>query len=637
MSSQFERLFTRTPGQRRWVVRGLVAALIVVPLAVAGVFTAALTSADQRLDTIPAIVVNNDEFVTLTLPDGTDQPVLAGRQLVTQLTNKDSGMAGFDWSISNSSDAQKALTSGGAYAVLTIPKEFSASVTSLATDAPTQATLDIRTDDAHSYLAGSVSQSVGDAMTGAFGREVTSQYLTGLYSNLATLGEALQSAADGAAQVSTGVTGVATGLDSLAAGTDAAATGAASAATGATAFSSGVNAYTGGVDSLSSGLGTLSSGAAGLSQISGGWSSYTGGVAQTASGFASLKAAILANPSNDVYAGALTQFQAGLDTLSTQGTALSGQTTSALSGVQSGIGQSATGAAALSGGSAELRSGASGIATGISGLSTGVAELASGSSAAATGARALETGASDLASGLADGATGAATFINLDATATAAVVSEPIAVTTDRDNPVAGVGSVIGTLFVPVSLWIGALAIFLLLQPLTRAALASTATTGRIVRRGLARASAIALAQAVLVTVLLHTTLGVDWALAPVTLSFALLLAVTFVAVHHTLTVLFGRVGILVSLVLLVLQLASAGGLYPIQLVAAPFQVISPFLPLTWGVDGMQAIVASGGGASVVSAALVLVLFAIVSVLLSWWAVARKRGTRAWSHALLPA
>ena len=140
MSSQFERLFTRTPGQRRWVVRGLVAALIVVPLAVAGVFTAALTSADQRLDTIPAIVVNNDEFVTLTLPDGTDQPVLAGRQLVTQLTNKDSGMAGFDWSISNSSDAQKALTSGAAYAVLTIPKEFSASVTSLATDAPTQAT-----------------------------------------------------------------------------------------------------------------------------------------------------------------------------------------------------------------------------------------------------------------------------------------------------------------------------------------------------------------------------------------------------------------------------------------------------------------------------------------------------------------
>ena len=297
-------------------------------------------------------------------------------------------------------------------------------------------------------------------MTGAFGREVTTQYLTGLYSNLATLGEALQSAADGAAQVSTGVTGVATGLDSLAAGTEAAATGAASAATGATAFSSGVNAYTGGVDSLSSGLGALSSGAAGLSQISGGWSSYTGGVAQTASGFESLKAAILANPSNDVYAGALTQFQAGLDTLSTQGAALSGQTTSALSGVQSGIGQSATGAATLSGGSAELRSGAAGIATGISGLSTGVAELATGSSAAATGARALETGASDLASGLADGATGAATFINLDATATAAVVSEPVAVTTDRDNPVAGVGSVIGTLFVPVSLWIGALAAF---------------------------------------------------------------------------------------------------------------------------------------------------------------------------------
>ncbi|TDW31132.1 YhgE/Pip domain-containing protein [Cryobacterium psychrophilum] len=633
MSPQLERLFTRTPGQRRWVVRGLVAALIVVPLAVAGVFTAALTSASDRVDTIHAIVVNNDEFVTLTLPDGTDQPVLAGRQLVTQLTAPNPGAAGFDWTISNSEDAQAALASGEAYAVLTIPPDFSASVTSLSGTTPTQADLDIRTDDAHSYLAGSVAQSVGGALTGAFGREVTSRYLTGLYDNLAVLGESLQSAADGAAQVSTGITGVATGLDSLADGANSAATGAASAATGASSFSSGVGTYTRGVDSLSTGLGTLSSGAAGLSQISGGWSGYTGGVTQTASGFEDLAAALLANPANAPYAGALADFQAGLDTLSSQGAALSGQTTSAISGVASGISQSASGAAALSNGSDGLRSGAANLASGVSGLSGGVADLATGADAAASGAHALESGAGDLASGLSEGAAGAAPFTTLDATATAEVVSEPVAVATDRDHPVSSVAPIMGALFVPVSLWIGALAIFLLLQPLTRRALASTASTGRIVRRGLGRAVAIAAAQAVLVTVLLHAALKVDWVLLPTTLSFALLLAVTFVAVHHALTVLFGRGGILVSLVLLVLQLASAGGLYPLELVAKPFQVISPFLPLTWAVDGMQAIVSGGSAASVASAAAVLSLFAIIGVLVSWWAVARQRGAMAWSHA----
>ena len=86
MSTRLETLFSRTPGQRRGAFGALLAGLIVVPLAVAGLFAGALATADQRVDTLPAIVVNNDEIVTTTLPDGTEQPVLAGRLLVTELT-----------------------------------------------------------------------------------------------------------------------------------------------------------------------------------------------------------------------------------------------------------------------------------------------------------------------------------------------------------------------------------------------------------------------------------------------------------------------------------------------------------------------------------------------------------------------
>jgi putative membrane protein len=649
MSTRLEKLFSRTPGQRRGALVAGLAALIVVPLAVAGLFAGALNTADERLDTLPALVVNDDEFVNATLPDGSEQMVLAGRQLVTELTkpaDADGDSTGFAWEISNAEDAAKALADGSAYAVLTIPSDFSASVTSLSGSTPTQADLGIRTDDAHSFLAGSVAQSVGTALTGAFGSEITKQYLGGLYTSLGTLGESLQAAADGSAQLATGVTGVATGLDSLASGTQATADGAASAASGAAEFASGLNAYTGGVDALSGGLGSLDAGAAGLSQLSDGVGQYTGGVRSAAEGFSQLSAGAASIPPIALtpldpqtraavqgILGGVVETQAGLDSLAAAGSSLSQQTSGAVSGLQGGIAQSADGAAQLAAGSEPLRTGAGELAGGIGSLSDGVAQLATGTAAAAAGAHQLETGAGELAAGLATGAESASALTGLDPDDTAAVIAEPVTLAAERDNPLDSIGPIIGMLFVPVGLWIGALAIFLVMKPLSAIALASTATTARLVWRSLARGFAIAAAQALAVVLLLHGVLGVGWTLAPATLGFALLLAFVFVAINHFLTAAFGRIGIVVSLLLLTLQLVAVGGLYPIELVAAPFRLISPFLPLTWAVQGIQAIVSGGSGADVGGAVGVLVIFALVAVSLSLAVVARKRGARSFALA----
>jgi YhgE/Pip-like protein len=638
MNTTLERLFSRTRGQRRWTFGALLAGLIIVPVAVAGLFAGALASAGQRTDTLPALVVNNDTFVTTTLPDGSQRPVLAGRQLVTELTRPatpGSASTGFAWSISNSADAAAALAAGRAYAVLTIPADFSASVTSLGGSTPTRADLGIRTDDAHSYLAGSVAQSVGTAMTGVFGREITAQYLSALYTNLSGLSDSLSKAADGAARVSSGVTGVAAGLDGLAGGTASAASGAASAAAGAAALASGVAGYTGGVDALSLGVAGLDTGTAGLGRLSDGWAQYSGGVGSAAAGFKSLTGALLANPANASYAGALAAYQEVLDGLAEQGSALSDQTASAVAGVQGGIARSAAGASRIAAGSAGLRSGAGDLASGVSELSGGISGLSGGTAAAASGAHKLESGAGDLAAGLKEGAAGAKALSETDPKQTASVVSEPVGIVSTRNNPVDSIGPIIGMVFVPVGLWIGALAIFLVLRPLTATALASTASTGRLVGRGIGRAFLVAAAQAVAVVALLHNSLGVSWQLLPSTLAFAVFLAFVFVAVHHFLATAFGRVGIVVSLLLLTLQLTSVGGLYPLELVAKPFQLVSPFLPLTWAVRGMQAILA-GDGASAAAPSASLALFALGAVALTLGTVARRRRARSFGLAVAP-
>jgi putative membrane protein len=260
--------------------------------------------------------------------------------------------------------------------------------------------------------------------------------------------------------------------------------------------------------------------------------------------------------------------------------------------------------------------------------------LADGTAASAAGAHQLAQGAGTLATGLTSGADQASALGDQDAASTAKVVSDPVTLSTTRANKIDSIGPVIGMIVVPLGLWIGALAIFLILRPLGSMALASTASTGRIVLRGLGRAFGIAAAQAVVIVGLLHGALGVSWSLLPSTLPFALLLALVFVTLHHALTALFGRAGIVVSLVLLALQLTSAGGLYPIEIVAKPFQLVSPFLPLTWAVNGMQAIVSGVGGTEVAASAAVLAVFALLSLLVSLGVVTRRRGARSFSFAL---
>jgi putative membrane protein len=83
-----------------------------------------------------------------------------------------------------------------------------------------------------------------------------------------------------------------------------------------------------------------------------------------------------------------------------------------------------------------------------------------------------------------------------------------------------------------------------------------------------------------------------------------------------------------VSLVLVALQLAATGGLYPIEVLSAPFQAISPFLPLTWAVQGMQLIVAGASGGSIAAAAGVVALCGLVGVIGTTLVVARRRGIR---------
>ncbi|MGV8897520.1 MAG: YhgE/Pip family protein [Rhodoglobus sp.] len=551
------------------------AAVALIPLAFTGLFVGAIGQGESSLDNIPVAIVNDDTLQTTTAADGSEQPVFAGRLLVTELTGAD----GFDWTITNAQDAAAALDAGDVYAVLTVPSNFSTSILSLSGSDPQQADISIRTDDSHSYLTGSVAQVVGQTMTDTFGKAITAQYIGGIYESLGDLGTSLGTAAAGATELSTG----------------------------ATSLSGGLGEYTAGVGSLAGGLSDLRDGAWGLTRLTDGIDSYTGGVSQLSAALSQLTPAIEANPTVDpAIAGGLRSITDQLAGAAAGGASLSDRATSGIESVQYGISQSADGAAQLSAGGPALVSGASGLAAGATDLATG-----------------LQSGA-DLVPAADSGA----------AASTAEIVADPVTLSVSTANEVSDLSQVVATFLIPLGLWIGALAVFLVLQPVSRRALASTASSGRLVSSALGRAGIVSAAQAVLLVALLHGALGVGWSLLPATLGFSLLVALAFTAFHYLLTIGFGRGGLVVSLFLLALQLTSTGGIYPIQALSEPYQVVSPLLPLTYAVNGMQGIIAGGSVASVVVAAAILLAFGAGSVLLAL--VAMRRSRRAASLGLVP-
>lgn len=585
---------------RRWLT---MIAAIAVPLALVGIALAAVGSESDALERIPAAVVNSDELLTTTDADGNEQIVFAGRQLVTELTGAVD--AGFDWRVTSAAEAESALARGDVYAVLTIPADFSASLLTIGTPDPVQAQLQIETDDAHSYLAGSVVQAVGSGLAQQFGAAITARYLDGLTSGLGELGAALDEAADGATQLGDGANALSSGLVELDAGASA-------SAAGARSLSAGVTDYTVGVGALSSGLAQLRAGAYQLDPAQQAAAGVPASAASLAGQLTALAPAIGSSNLSPVDQQAFIDALTAAQVLTGTASAVIPPLNAGLDGIQSGIAESAAGAEALAAAGFELRGGASQLAAGLGSLAGGTTEIT-------TGAESLAAGVDELATGLSSGAG------QVPEAGDSSVASEPVVVESTRSNAVDGLGSVIAETLVPVGLWIGALATFLALRPAARGVIGTSAAGGTIVRRAVGRAFLIALAQAALVTVLVHAVSGVDLALLPATLALTSIIALSFTALHAALTLTLGRAGLVVSLLLLAVQIVATGGIIPIAVLADPFPALSAVLPLTYAVDGMQALLAGGDPVRIVVAVAVMGLLGGVSLLVARLAAGRAR------------
>ncbi|WP_274308820.1 YhgE/Pip domain-containing protein [Solibacillus daqui] len=163
---------------------------------------------------------------------------------------------------------------------------------------------------------------------------------------------------------------------------------------------------------------------------------------------------------------------------------------------------------------------------------------------------------------------------------------EPIVLNENKLFPIANYGTGMTPFYTVLAIWVGCL---LLISLLATDANHENNVSERAVYFGrLFTFSAIGLFQALIVTIGDIVLLGVDVKNSFWFIVFGFLISFVFMSIVYTLVSVFGDIGKAFAIIMLVLQIAGAGGTYPVVLLPEFFQLINPALPFTYAVDIMR-------------------------------------------------
>lgn len=576
-------------------------ALMIVPVLYGGLYLWANQDPYGRLDQVPVALVVADEGAVV---DG--ETTAYGDRVAENLI--DSGA--FDWRRMDAAEAETALDKGEVDFAVTIPTDFSAALASAGGEQPHQATLILATNDANNYLATTIGSQAIEKIRSSVAELVGEQAARQLLDGLADARSGFATAADGASQLASGTVTAADGATQLA-------DGAAQLDSGTAELASGTATLADGAAQAASGASQLSSGA---SQVAAGVSTLDGYADEAATAAQSVvdtlpqtRAAIAAQLAT------LGLSQSEIDDILARLDPLGTRITEANTTVQSAAGQIdalASGAAQVSSGAAQLAAGTSQVASGAASAASGSAALHTGAAALSTGARSLDdglaqlvSGADQLQSGLEDGVTQIPASDAELRGDQAATISDPVAIESENVAAAGDYGAGLAPFFAALAGWIGIYALFLIVKPISRRAVTALHSPFRVTLAGWLTPAVLGGVQMVALFGVLALALGFSFANPLATLGIMVLAAFVYAAIILALNVWLGSVGQFLGLVLMVLQLVTAGGTFPWQTLPSPLAALHHVLPMGYVVDAMRQLMYGGDLARISGD---------VSVLLTW-------------------
>ena len=342
-------------------------------------------------------------------------------------------------------------------------------------------------------------------------------------------------------------------------------------------IASGVNAYTAGIDKVSQGA----------SQLSEKNSTLTGSLNQLVSG-----STTLTQKSSNLTAGVgqlvekTPKLVSSIEKLSTGSNQLNRKSQELIAGVD----KLQSGSSQLADKSSQLISGASQLESGANKLADGAGKLAEGGTKLTSGLEGLQTGVVSLGQGLSN----ASDQLKSASTESknAEILSNPLNLSkTDNDQvPVNGIA--MAPYMISVALFVAAISTNMIFAKLPSgrhpesrwAWLKSRAEINGI----------IAVLAGILVYGGVHL-IGLTANHEMRTFILIILTSLVFMSMVTALTTWNSRIGAFFSLILLLLQLASSAGTYPLALTNDFFRAINPWLPMSYSVSGLRQTISMTG------------------------------------------
>ena len=431
------------------------------------------------------------------------------------------------------------------------------------------------TSEQQAEISASVSQNSTDSIQSAQSIIALVQGLQGSLENLQNQSSNLSTLKNQANQVlplaSTSLTGLSSGLTEIQGAVTS------KLVPASQSIASGVNAYTAGIDKVSQGA----------SQLSEKNSTLTGSLDQLVSG-----STTLTQKSSNLTAGVgqlvekTPELVSGIEKLSTGSNQLNQKSQELMAGVdklQSGSGQLADKSSQLISGASQLESGANKLADGAGKLAEGGTKLTSGLEGLQTGVVSLGQGLSNASDQLKSAST---------ESKNAEILSNPLNLSkTDNDQvPVNGIA--MAPYMISVALFVAAISTNMIFAKLPSgrhpesrwAWLKSRAEINGI----------IAVLAGILVYGGVHL-IGLTANHEMRTFILIILTSLVFMSMVTALTTWNSRIGAFFSLILLLLQLASSAGTYPLALTNDFFRAINPWLPMSYSVSGLRQTISMTG------------------------------------------
>lgn len=223
-------------------------------------------------------------------------------------------------------------------------------------------------------------------------------------------------------------------------------------------------------------------------------------------------------------------------------------------------------------------------------MKEGSSQLKDGAGKLAEGTGSLYEGTEELASKLADGADKASSVHANDKTYN--MMASPVEISNEKINKVPNYGTGFAPYFLSLGLFVGALLLSIVFPLREPAGVPNSAfswfTSKFLILLG------VGVIQALLAVSVLLLGLKIEVQSVPLFILFAIVTSLTFITLIQFFVTLFADPGRFIAIIILILQLTTSAGTFPLELIPNVLQPINALLPMTYTVSGFKAVISSG-------------------------------------------